>query len=432
MHFLTYKISGSKATAISWDDPSAWHSQPSTIYLALSTITPEQGDASGSLPIKDLLTAHSIDKEVISSRGWTFQESWLSPRTLIYGSSQLLFQCRTHIQSDGGLPPSNSSYNFQDDYRANTNGRLLNKDGTQVTPESTKKIHTFAWSSIVKEASRRNLTVAGDKLDSLAGIAQEITLQTGYTYLAGFWRETLLHDLSWHQSPTFQPEQDTPPLNWTQARHCSSWTWIKTDGPISFSHAENTSCDILHAEILQHEKKIDPDDPQQPKLYVGGPLRLRAPISTLPLMEMLQHFQIAERETRHKAFANTIFPDGGLETNPYLCYSHTPTYNENGRVGVIIPPTLRFLELSYGKEDGVQNIAAESRGLVIMPLERPGTEGVYRRIGFYIVALEEDSKWEGKGVSNMMMVPGFVADVRPTAFGARWRGGLRFEQVTIV
>jgi hypothetical protein len=301
-----------------------------------------------------------------------------------------------------------------------------------VTPERTKEIYTYAWRKIVAEASRRNLTDAGDKLSSLAGIAQEITLQTGNTYLAGLWRETLIHDLSWYQSPTFQPE-DTPPLNWTQARHCSSWTWIKTDGPISFSHAEHTSCHVLGAEILQQEMKIDPNNPQQEKLFVGGPLRLRAPISALPLMEVLPHFQIARREIPRKAFASTIFPDGGLETNPHLCYPHTPTYNENGRLDVIIPPTLRFLELSYGKEDGVQNIAAESRGLAIMPLERSGTEGVYRRIGFYVVALEEDAEWKGKGVSNMMMGPGFVADnVRATAFGARWREGLRVEEVTVV
>lgn len=100
---------------------------------------------------------------------------------------------------------------------------------------------------------------------------------------------------------------------------------------------------------------------------------------------------------------------------------------------MIIPPGLRFLELSYGEQDGVQNIALESRGLAIMPLERPGTEGVYRRIGFYVVALEENTEWKGKGVKNMMMVPSYVAEnLRPTAFAARWKEGLRVEEITIV
>jgi hypothetical protein len=179
--------------------------------------------------------------------------------------------------------------------------------------------------------------------------------------------------------------------------------------------------------------EMDPDNSQQEKLSVSSPLRLRASISAFPLMETLLYFQNVRREISYKAFVNTIIPNGGLETNPYLGYPYIPTYNKNSRVDIIVLPILRFLELSYSKSDGVQNIVAESRGLVIILLEGSGMEEVYRRIGFYIVTLEEDIKWKGKGLRNIKMVPGYRADnIRATTFRARWREGLRIEEVTIV
>lgn len=56
---------------------------------------------------------------------------------------------------------------------------------------------THCWYEIVEPYTRGKLTFSKDKLVALSAIAQEIQLSTGYTYLAGIWKEHLLTDLLW-------------------------------------------------------------------------------------------------------------------------------------------------------------------------------------------------------------------------------------------
>ena len=55
-----------------------------------------------------------------------------------------------------------------------------------------------------------------------------------------------------------------------------------------------------------------------------------------------------------------IFPDGGFENGAF------EVDIVNGEKKTSAPPDMRFLELSWGKQDGSQDIANESRGLVLV------------------------------------------------------------------
>jgi hypothetical protein len=61
---------------------------------------------------------------------------------------------------------------------------------------------------------------------------------------------------------------------------------------------------------------------------------------------------------------------------------------------------MRFLELSWGKEDGNQDIVNESRGLVLVLVNIEGRSDVFWRAGFYIVALEEDLERKHGNISQ--------------------------------
>lgn len=68
-----------------------------------------------------------------------------------------------------------------------------------------------------------------------------------------------------------------------------------------------------------------------------------------------------------------------------------------------------------------------------MPLERPGTKGVYRRIGSYVVALEGDTEWKAKGLVDMMMRSDHVPqNLRAAEFRGKWREGMPEEEIVIV
>lgn len=71
---------------------------------------------------------------------------------------------------------------------------------------------------IVMTFMERNITYATDRLPALSAIAKNVATQTGFTYLAGLWKEDLLRGLTWtaygadrtgnieaHKSPSLTP-----------------------------------------------------------------------------------------------------------------------------------------------------------------------------------------------------------------------------------
>lgn len=53
------------------------------------------------------------------------------------------------------------------------------------------------WGFIITKYSERAITYMKDRLPALAGLATHFHERTGYTYLAGLWREELPLSLLW-------------------------------------------------------------------------------------------------------------------------------------------------------------------------------------------------------------------------------------------
>jgi hypothetical protein len=79
----------------------------------------------------------------------------------------------------------------------------------------------------VIQYSQLHLTVQSDKLPALAGLADIFQRATGYTYVAGMWRETLLIDLCWSRMDS-KSEESTSNL------HAPSWSWASINGGIEY------------------------------------------------------------------------------------------------------------------------------------------------------------------------------------------------------
>ncbi len=392
-----------------WNSASAWYDKPSTIFLAART--PGQGDKN------DPLAAIDIKDEPISTRGWTLQESWLSSRMLIYGSAQLLWICREKVQVDGGIKGSSSNGIIRNSYRINERGEMI-YDGRRVTGSEKEFIFRLLWEEVLKESSKRTLTVPGDKLNALEGIVQELRLQTGDEYLAGIWRKRLVSDLSWYQ---YDPRKASHALKCNTERTCPSWSWIKTDGRILFSHAENSNVEVQYARVLRQEIV-------RRRLIVEGYIRLRAPMSALTISECGPNFIVQYPGSFSRAFTNMIFPDGGFENEAFEINII------NGEMKTIAPPDMRFLELSWGKQDGSQDIANESRGLVLVSANTDGLKDIYRRVGFFVVALEEDLEKKRANVVGMLSFEpeNETGNLTPTEFGKVWKTNLKVEEITLV
>ncbi|PQE07936.1 heterokaryon incompatibility protein [Rutstroemia sp. NJR-2017a WRK4] len=220
-----------------------------------------------------LRPASHISQRVANSspwftRGWTFQEGLLSPRTLSYGRDQLVWECAHHTQDESGhINLLEQKYGSKDllhklrkSRRTKTSrisqlfsvqwfmfmAELQNQRARFGFPPSTLAYAGvnmqdewgmdpyLRWCDIVEEFSVRKFTVATDILPALSGIAQEFALITRDTYCAGMWKTYMLVSLLWWRQSLLKPKKEFPidvdwfsHIDWKKPEEykAPSWSW---------------------------------------------------------------------------------------------------------------------------------------------------------------------------------------------------------------
>jgi hypothetical protein len=129
------------------------------------------------------------DQTPLSARGWVLQETLLSPRTIFF-STFSFWECREMITCE-----AYPSQDFRTKY-----DRLAGPGKLAVSQIRDPRAASFFWNSIIFTYSRCNLTVEGDKLIALCGIAKRLGAVYGGEYLAGIWSQNLVTGLLWQVS----------------------------------------------------------------------------------------------------------------------------------------------------------------------------------------------------------------------------------------
>lgn len=86
------------------------------------------------------------------------------------------------------------------------------------------------WCVLLYTYTRCGLKQAGDKLITLAGIANRVHQTMQDDYLAGVWKSWLMYDLCWHVD-FFSLAED--PVEWPDTYRAPSWSWVTVDTPIN-------------------------------------------------------------------------------------------------------------------------------------------------------------------------------------------------------
>ncbi|KAK3315622.1 heterokaryon incompatibility protein-domain-containing protein, partial [Apodospora peruviana] len=165
------------------------------------------------------------------SRAWILQELLLSPRVLYFGPKGLCFACKKLRASERNVNGEVHSFSpplLLPLYRksaASTALRSFQWATQNMIPDSQfpHNLHSV-WFDIVSRYSELALSVAGDKLVALAGVAERIIAarSSGDEYLAGLWRSTFLSDLLWYPNnrrarPQLSLEFRAPTWSWASA-----------------------------------------------------------------------------------------------------------------------------------------------------------------------------------------------------------------------
>jgi hypothetical protein len=142
------------------------------------------------------------------SRAWTFQEYLLSPRTLLLGHKNLLWQCSRGFYDEllGPIAEAPHTYNDTRPKRGRDMGKSryfpayfqpgFSEDMAMSAPKSLAFM--LDWQALVTEYRTRELSFAKDRVIAFAGIARAFRNLGSLTYLAGAWGEFFPLCLLWY------------------------------------------------------------------------------------------------------------------------------------------------------------------------------------------------------------------------------------------
>ncbi|KAE8136014.1 heterokaryon incompatibility protein-domain-containing protein, partial [Aspergillus pseudotamarii] len=196
----------------------------------------------------------------LSQRGWVFQERILSPRTIHFTNSQLVWECRELYEMEDRLP----FVTAQD-----TLSLAMNRE---ISPYRIKQIW-YDW-LIGFGYSRRKFTIMGDRLIAIAGIARSLHERTGVPYIAGLWAKNLGFGLSWLEIPKHGTQYPSQLLNKCNSRRRPTWTWASTDYEFQYSLRVFEEDRDFHYVDNKMKTLGDIDDPFT--IITGGWLKIRA------------------------------------------------------------------------------------------------------------------------------------------------------------
>ena len=162
------------------------------------------------------------DPNLLNRRAWTLQENILSPRTLHYVNNQMVFEYQQRVRSESNIAPISTSplvYEGIKMYFLNEQQRQQLASGQG--PNQGLYDIVLRWIFLVEQYVTRKITFHSDRMPAIAGIAEEVQRQTGYTYAAGLWIQDLHRGLLWsyHGRGTMGETYTAPSWSWASLEY---------------------------------------------------------------------------------------------------------------------------------------------------------------------------------------------------------------------
>lgn len=298
-------------------------------------------------------------KDPINSRAWTLQERVLATRCLIYSHDGLKWCCKTCEKNPSS--PADAPLMFP---------RMLPRESSGK--EMSDDIHQ-AWLNILTEYTSRKLTYGKDKLAAISAIAFEISKQSGWTYLAGIWKEHLFLDLQWRRDPqsaTSQPGYEGPTdilYPRSSEYRAPSWSWASIDSSVVDASEGGDPRDVFHFRILSCE--VEYSNVSIPAKFNFEPVRCGVLVLEARMIEL--GWRLAESGDMTDIFL--LDPDD--KGVVYICGEARFDAEEHGINAGMKVHCLAMSILSY---ENRRVIPVE--GLLLV---RETNDGMFRRIGFF-------------------------------------------------
>lgn len=199
-----------------------------------------------SLPNKFVAVRPSITSVLrqypYNSRGWTFQESCLSRRCLIFMDHETFFHCDSGLESDSGMSATSDVWPER-----NILSSIFETQEISLDVSYQYNLYT----QLVSEFTKRKLKYPEDSLNAVSGIFAVLSSRFGWHFVAGMPSHLMGHALLWRSaSPDRSRNRNFPSWSWAGWRGPSHWNFQSLMDPLeTWSESGNAPLVPLHSEI---------------------------------------------------------------------------------------------------------------------------------------------------------------------------------------
>ncbi|KAJ5583884.1 HET-domain-containing protein [Penicillium hetheringtonii] len=171
-------------------DTGFLHDREAKFLRVLLNIKGRSGDTSTSIFIRPSYDHSQFgfgkstgnDTVPLRGRAWAFQEYLLSPRSLQFGTTEMVWECKEHLKCE-------CRAGFQDAEPPQPIYRHAKAQYHNFISKGSRDLETFHefWQTLVREYTSKDLTHKSDLLIALAGVGKQIGDALHLEFCAGLW-----------------------------------------------------------------------------------------------------------------------------------------------------------------------------------------------------------------------------------------------------
>jgi hypothetical protein len=186
----------------------------------------------------------SLDQDVTSegqlwhTRGWTYQESMLSKRVLIFTSRQIYYICNlASCSEDSYFDPGLINSGRREGVSAIKNHPMycgLDRHSLNARTQFRLTQHWFAYAYMIEDYSQRQFTYGSDVLKALVGILKAMTDPSVEKYICGLPASFIEWSLHWQPTGPVERREKA-----SFGHSFPSWSWIGWKGAVKMPHLLN-------------------------------------------------------------------------------------------------------------------------------------------------------------------------------------------------
>ncbi|KAI9866731.1 MAG: hypothetical protein M1813_000673 [Trichoglossum hirsutum] len=160
-----------------------------------------------------------LESSLLNRRGWIMQERILSPRTVHFTESQVIWECQKRYIAEDRSPVIMGIWQ--------TKAGMLRMAESPEAVSRSKMLDHWYGKIVTPNYAGRIFTKSEDRLIALAGLARTYQNSLTSEYVAGIWKSSFAFGLAWEHERPGTADSDTAPC---LSQRYPSWSWASHHG----------------------------------------------------------------------------------------------------------------------------------------------------------------------------------------------------------